>query len=654
MHASFITFALTATTLTLLSPIVLAHGGIYRGPAQPAVHGPIGPHGRVTAQPTALDPAEPTAAKPKHRGPQFAEDLSTWQYWWECNKHAYLNLRREVHRIPNDDGFHAPRYRPQANLQLAPTHEQIHQTVLPALKRTIDASNQRDTVSSCLIAMAKIGQDHEDFALVDVFAAKLQVKDQEIRETAALAMGISAVASKQARNHLINLSLDSAAGRKLTGGNVRNRTRAFALYGLGLSANQHLGATIQRRALQTMRTVLEDENLRNRNLKVAAIHGMGLLPFDRKDAAGLAMLDEALDSLHRYYTMPADVGTQFTQSNCPAAIAKLLGRDHARLDSFCQLFAQDLKGENKERRCPDLARSAVLALGQLCKANSDEDSPDRRYRELLAETAKSHKDNQTRFFALLALGQIGGERNQQLLLRVLETENKHEERPWAAIALGVQAFASHQAQLQKDAVPQPQSQIGEALTRQLEKAKRPELIGALGIALGLTRHLDAADLMRKRMLANLASEQQAGYLGIGLGMMRDLASIEALENTVKASSRRTWLLVQASTALGLLGDKAAAAGLHKVMGNPNTPVATFAAAAIALGDIGDLRAIGPLKHRLLDEQLTDLQRAFAAVSLGGIADPAMFPWHAKISTNINYRAAVETLTDRQSGVLDIL
>lgn len=32
----------------------------------------------------------------------------------------------------------------------------------------------------------------------------------------------------------------------------------------------------------------------------------------------------------------------------------------------------------------------------------------------------------------------------------------------------------------------------------------------------------------------------------------------------------------------------------------------------------------------------------------------MLPRHAKISANINYRAAVATLIDRDSGILDIL
>jgi hypothetical protein len=52
--------------------------------------------------------------------------------------------------------------------------------------------------------------------------------------------------------------------------------------------------------------------------------------------------------------------------------------------------------------------------------------------------------------------------------------------------------------------------------------------------------------------------------------------------------------------------------------------------------------------------MSQLSRAFAAVALGGVADKESLPWNSKISTNINYRASVDTLTNKTSGILDIL
>ncbi|HIE69623.1 MAG TPA: hypothetical protein EYP98_05350 [Planctomycetes bacterium] len=83
-------------------------------------------------------------------------------------------------------------------------------------------------------------------------------------------------------------------------------------------------------------------------------------------------------------------------------------------------------------------------------------------------------------------------------------------------------------------------------------------------------------------------------------------------------------------------------------------MAVLAAAASAIGFIGDKRSIEPLKTLLFDDKLGDLSRAFAAVALGGIADKEPLPWNSKISTNMNYRASVETLTNGSSGILDIL
>jgi hypothetical protein len=82
-------------------------------------------------------------------------------------------------------------------------------------------------------------------------------------------------------------------------------------------------------------------------------------------------------------------------------------------------------------------------------------------------------------------------------------------------------------------------------------------------------------------------------------------------------------------------------------------VASLSAIAGALGFIGDQRTIGPLVSMLHDASLPPLSRAFAAVALGGVADKEMLPWSSKIGVDTNYRAAVPTLTNGLSGVLDI-
>jgi hypothetical protein len=687
MHIRTLTSALSVIVIALSQAPLMAHGGIYRGPEDivppgggrgrpttpgggggggPTTGGPRGPSAPIPGMPGPTGPATggpagPAGARgaggPVTRGAPLVSDLSTWKFWWEFNKHAYIGLRQAVHgsevTTGQGDEFWLGLRKSQKNV-LAPSNQQIHDDILPALKRAIDSTEQRDIVSSCMIAMAKIGEDHKDFALIDVFTPRLARNNQEIKETAALAMGISAVASEQALNTLIDLSLDTPAARKLSGGRVSNYTRSFALYGLGLYANEHSASTIKQRALTTMRTVLEDNSMRDRNLKVAAIQGIGMLAIDRADTASGPMLDEALDCLARYYERRSGVGEQLVQAHCPTAITKLVGRDHPRSDAFRQRFVEELAGKNKLRRSQDLARSCVMALGQMCSPYDNKQSKHAPCSQLLVDTFLNHKDGQTRYFSLLSLGQIGGAENRAFLLRILEKGSKNLERPWAAIALGVQSFAKYKQQAETGATVTPDVLVGEALAAQLQQSKSPELTGALGIALGLNRYTEAAADMRKRILNDMQKEEQAGYLCLGLALMRDRQSIEAIQTTMRHSERRTTLFVQAAIALGVLGDKSAADQLHEKLSDENNNLATLAAIAEALGQIGDRRSIQPLKAALFDTERGDLQRAFAAVSLGAVADRAMMPWHSKISANINYRAAVATLTNQQNGVLDIL
>jgi hypothetical protein len=57
---------------------------------------------------------------------------------------------------------------------------------------------------------------------------------------------------------------------------------------------------------------------------------------------------------------------------------------------------------------------------------------------------------------------------------------------------------------------------------------------------------------------------------------------------------------------------------------------------------------------LHDAEAGALARAFAAAALGGISDWRRLPWNTPIGADINYRASVETLTNQQTGILDIL
>ncbi len=677
-----------AGLMALLPETGRAHGGQYRGPgdvvppspgggrgtggpagpttggpAGPTTGGPAGPTTPGASGPTTGGPAGPAGGKGPTTGPrgvEITDDLTQWNFWWEFNKDPFIRLKDTIQSggvQTGSDDFYIGQRRNQSKDSMKPTAEEIQNEILPALKKAIDSTKQRDINSSCMVAMAKVGQNHQDFKLIDVFKPRLKESDQEIRETAALSIGIAAIAEKDELDLLVGLALDDEAGRAASGGSVNDRTRAFATYGLGLISHRTNTIETKSMAFAAMKKLLEDDKVSNRNIKVAAINAIGLLNLDGATDASKALLNEALDSLEKYYLLPLGPGEQLIQAHCPTAIAKLLGRQHERAGKFKELFAADLEGKGKVKRSSnDIARSCVLALGQLAlpyESKDDKDNADNRYSKLLLDTYHDHKDQQTKYFAVLALGQIGGALNRETLLKEFDKGGKATEKPWSALALGVYCFQKNEA-AKASGGSHADDLISRTLLTALKENKEPGLRSALAVALGLSLSTEAADTMRAMLLASVAQESLAGYLCIGLALMNDTNSIADIRNVVDQSTRRTELLQQAAVALGKLGDKSVAEQLQRLMTDGEPNLAKLSAIASALGFIGDRRTIAPLKKLLFDEKLGDLSRAFAAVALGGVADKEQLPWNSKIATNINYRASVETLTNQSTGILDIL
>ncbi|MCU0867543.1 MAG: HEAT repeat domain-containing protein, partial [Planctomycetes bacterium] len=413
------------------------------------------------------------------------------------------------------------------------------------------------------------------------------------------------------------------------------------------------------KAFDALKVMLADDKITDRNIKVGAIQGISLLNIPNGPSAKDAekkLLAEALAALESYYAKNLGPGEQLIQAHCPPAIAKLIGRDHEKREYYMDMFVADLLEKGKVKRSSIfIPQSCVMAIGLMAKPYEDKDdkkNPDNKYSKLLLDTWKEHKDLQTKNFAMMGLGFIGGALNKDVILKEFDKGGKNQQKPWCALALGVYSHLKYEAQQQNGEI---ESFIGETLANELKSAKDPSLVGALAISLGLVKFLDASDEMRKRMVDNIPNEQMAGYLAIGLALMNDRDAIEDLNNTVlPQSTRRFELLQQAAIALGKLGDKQVADRLQKLMTDGEPNLAKLSAIASAIGFIGDKRTIQPLKRMLFDDKLTEISRAFAAVALGGVADKEMLPWNAKVGVNINYRASVETLTNKQSGILDIL
>ena len=225
-------------SVLFLATALLAHGGQYRGPGDvvppgpggggntgrpsgPATGGPAGPTTGGPAGPSTGGPAGPSTGGPtgpggRPRGPvtggrgsPIGIDLSQWSFWWEFNKDPFIRLRDSINRggpQTGSDDFFLGSTRKGAKNSLAPSKTD-KLNILATLRRAMKSTNNIDIITACMVAMAKVGMDHPEFKLKDVFKPYLKSNNQEVRETAALALGIAAQTESDELDILIQLAL---------------------------------------------------------------------------------------------------------------------------------------------------------------------------------------------------------------------------------------------------------------------------------------------------------------------------------------------------------------------------------------------------------------------------------------------------------------
>lgn len=615
-----------------------AHGGQYRGPggAVPPLRGP-----------STGGPAGPSApgSSPTTGGRATAES-SSWQTWWEFNKDVYLGRRRAVDEITitGSDDFYLGTRRagPRIDL-LAPTEAVLRDEVVPALGSLLGAERNRDIQSACLVALGKIGRDGPGVELEPTFAARIARDDQEVRETAVLALGIAG--RKAALPLLTALVRDDAEGRRLADRlEVGDRTRAFAAYALGVLAHRSDDGAHKQQVHDLLLPLLSDPEADDRDLRTAAVTGLGMLRADTDSATHARLAWQTVEELLAWYQRDLGRGDELVQAHAPVAIARLLGRGTSTIHQRCKEHFAAVLGA-AERRSNAILQSAALALGMLA-VPAELDAADQPFSRALQVYYERGHDRQTRSFCVIALGRIGGAGNRSWLLEAHVRANNATERPWTALALGLIAYASRQ----DDVVDKT---IAQVLLEDLTEASNDDVRAALAVATGLCGDAVAVPAVLALLREHESDERPAGYLCVSLALLDDPISVPQLSDVLERSLRRPFLLQQAAVALGCLGDKDASSRLLEMMRRSDS-VAALSALALAVGEIGDARSIDPLLSLLRDEELTRLARAFVAAALGGVGDKDVLRWNTPLSRDGNYAASVDTLTNGSTGVLDIL
>lgn len=611
-----------------------------RSPTTPAPSGPPGPMTGGAAGPGRAGPA----AGPRTPGGAALEiDYTRWVHWWEYNRDRYLRLRDAAGPLGiasgSDEMFLGAALLPEAPRERRATKDDIEGHILPRLDQVLATSDHREVQTATLIALAKCSRGRDDALLVHHARRLLQDHDQEVRETAALSLGVARSRSSIAL--LEGLLRDDREGRRAVGrSEVDERMRAFAAYALGLIAEKSEAKT-KLRVLATLQNALEDPLTTSREIKVALVTAMRIADVRKLgDATEKLALWRSLDSLERYYRAELGRGEQWLQAHVPTTIAALVGNTaNDDRERFVAVFVEDLAGGKK--RAEAIQQSAALALATMATPG------DSRTIAALIAAGKAANDPQTRFFSILALGQIGGATCRDELLRIL-VAGRMLERPWAAVALGV---LEHERRRQGEA---PDETVGRELVKIVEEEKNPDLLGAAVTALGLSGYRPASE----RLLALLATERQRDeivtHVCIALALSGETRAVEPLREVLATSVRRPELFRSAAIALGKLGDPRTHGLLVGALAQADTSAVRLSALAQALGFLGDRRAIDALLAVVTNPKVTAYSRAFAIAALGGIADGEDLPWNASLGKNVNYRATVATLIDHAAGVLDIL
>jgi HEAT repeat protein len=637
----------------------------------PRPGGPSSP-GRPAGAPSST-PAGPSGpAAPPSGTTETGLDWSAWSLWWHYNRHPYLALRRAVRTgavITGSDEFYLGHGALEASLDsLLPAEETVRQRIVPVLLETLEKERSVDCLSSALVALGRIGESPAPPRLSDVIRPLLSHANQEVAETAAVALGILGGEKD------IDLLVALLSGQRVEP--LRSlpseRTRAFAAYSLGL-VGRSAGGYQRLRVVHSLVQALErdlEQPLAARDVSVACVLALGLieLPFDGERAGpvgsavqasasrrplGLVSREDQVRWLLWLFDQPrADV---LTRAQVPISLGRLLGGagDAQREAALTRLCA-----ELRERSLrTELRLGCLIGLGHL--ANAGPFVRDVEARRTLLEGSQASGDATARSLALVALAEAAGRPGRgadplagteavraELVDRL--ARGRGARRAWAALAAGVLEHALVERRLA------PSAQLRSILRAALADARSPDDVAALCIALGMARDVEAEALLLDA-LERVKDPSARGHAAVALGMVGSRTAIGPIRAIVRGALYQPELLRSASIGLGLIGDKAAVDDLVEMLGRASG-LSSQAALASALGFIGDARSVEPLLALARDPSKTDLARAFALVALGRVADRQELPWNACLSSGSLYRGAPATLTapDAATGVLDIL
>jgi HEAT repeat protein len=531
---------------------------------------------------------------PRGRKSDGSEGFERWEFWWEYNKDAHLNLKASLAQramVSGSSDFLLGRENRDAVSNITkPTEKMIKAELVPALLKALDDPYflVRD---AAVLAIAKAG----DKSVLPAIEQRLSDQNRDVQESAVIALGI--LGEKDAVPTLLHILKQTAAGKKLLGASeIRPELRAFAAVALGLIGDEGTVPTL---------VALTKTKEARKDVPVAATVALGLMK-----------AQTAVGELTRLLREPDT--DEFVRSYAASSLGKIGDR------SAVPALIDALRDKSIH-----VSRSAVVALGLLV----DKDQDPKAVKELVDVLSKG-SDVQIRGWSCIALGQIGGADARKALLNALEKERRSLQA-FAALGLAIMQKKSPEA----DVIGYVRTAFGEAK----EHSVRSGLAMALGIAGDTESEKALVEVVRSG-----GSPDLRGYAAVALGLMKARSAMPDIEALLKENQNKPDLARSAAIALGLMGDRNVISILTDALKNA-TVDEVRGSAALALGQIGDVSAIEPLISLISAKPgSTERSRAFAAVALGIIGEDQPLPVLSRLSRDNNYRAqipSIKTLLD---------
>jgi HEAT repeat protein len=510
----------------------------------------------------------------------------SWEYWWAFNRTALLaDQARRRDTATNAEAYTLGRRDVRAEVEGIPVRVDERSSVARALLEAVNDPCS-DVRMASVIALGRLGSSQ-----IAQVAPLVLGDDLELGRSIAIALGTS---GDPAHFELLADVLDGRTKQSLRS-DVPPSLRAFSIAALSLLARSsvELRERIGRRLIEAL------DPKEPRDVRVCAVTGLGLLP----GAGGIShlmklVIQESEDDLVRAHALGA-LGRLGHEEALPLAVAAL--RD----------------------RSVHVQRSAVLALGSLGRTDID------RCRKNLMVVMNRGSDLQSRLWAAISLGRLGGAEARSYLLEAVVSDRGSSS---SFAALGLALCTMDGARLSTREV--------EALVRALVDGADPRTRGAYAIALGLAGATSATD----RLLREVEEGHDPalrGYCAEALGLLGVLRAIPVLSKVLEERPD-PGLLRPAATALGLLGGQDVVAALVEQVRVGSSHLDSLHAAE-ALGLLRDSSAREPLEKLLRDPRSTEGVREAAAVALGLVCAPTRVDGVELFLRDINYRAFVPAL-----------